>query len=174
MLEIEENDFCSVDSFPLKWRWTDSRWNKLPDDALKTIQPLSETKARELCQYTLQFSDQSGLTESLFEHIEQINTSGEESEIQRWLLTCSSNLNQTVIVSWNNRLAVLVKWKVFCEYWDDFCYPSSDDVAIFPLSEEWMLIYSHSEYFDFGRSRNATAQHNKSLDARRGSDAFKN
>ena len=63
MFEIEENDFRSLDSFPLKWRWTDSRWNKLPDDALKTIQPLVETKARELCQYSLQFENQSGLIE---------------------------------------------------------------------------------------------------------------
>jgi len=87
----------------------------------------------------------------LFEHIEQVNADAETSVIQRWLITCSSDLNQTVIVSWNNRLAALVKWKVFCEYWDDFCYPSSDDIAIFPLSEEWMLFYSHSEYFDFGK-----------------------
>lgn len=151
MFEIEKNDFCSLDSFPLKWRWTDYRWNKLPDDALKTIQPLVETKARELCQYSLQFENQSGLIQSLFENIEQVDTSAEESEIQRWLVACSSNLNQTVIVSWDNKLAALVNWKVFCEYWYDFCYPSSDDVAIFPFTEEWMLIYSHDEYFVFGQ-----------------------
>jgi len=87
----------------------------------------------------------------LFEHIEQVDASGEVEEIQRWLFTCSSDSNQTVIVSWDNNLAALVKWKVFCEFWDDFCYPSSDDVAIFPLSEEWMLFYSHSECFDFGK-----------------------
>lgn len=151
MFEIEENDFCSLESFPLKWRWTDSRWNKLPDDALNSIQPLAETKARELCQYSLRFCDNSSLLKSSFEHIEQVDASAEESEIQHWLLARSSNLNETVIVSWDNSLAALVKWKVFCEYWDDFCYPSSDDVAIFPFSEEWMLFYSHSEYFVFGK-----------------------
>ncbi len=151
MLEIAENDFRSIDSFPLKWRWTDPRWNKLPDDALKAIQPLAETKAHELCQYFLQFCDNSSLSMSSFEHIEQVDASAEESEIPHWLLTCSSNLNETVIVSWDNNLAVLVKWKVFCEFWDDFCYPSSDDVAIFPSSEEWMSFYSHSEYFVFGQ-----------------------
>jgi len=151
MLEIKETDFRSLDLFPLKWRWTDARWNKFPDDALNEIHPLTETKARELCQYSLQFNNQSGPIESLFEHIEQVDADAEMSAIQRWLITCSSNLNQTVIVSWNNRLAALVKWKVFCESWDDFSYPSSDDVAIFPLSEEWMLFYSHSEYFMFGK-----------------------
>jgi len=48
-------------------------------------------------------------------------------------------------------LAICVSWGVFCEYWDDFCYPASDDVAIWPLSQEWFLIYDHSEKFFFVR-----------------------
>ncbi|HEX8279700.1 MAG TPA: hypothetical protein VF540_13440 [Segetibacter sp.] len=151
MISFEDSDFRSIDKLPIKWRWTDSRWNKLPDDALKSIQPLVETKASELCQYSLCFHNQSGLNESLFENIKQVDASGEASEIKQWLLGCSSNLNQKVIVSWNNENAVLVQWKVFCEFWDDFCYPSSDDVAIFPLTEEWMLFYGHKEVFVFGK-----------------------
>lgn len=151
MQSFEKSDFRSIESFPLKWRWTDERWNKLPDNVLNEIKPLTEPKASKICQYTLEFSDQSGLIESLFEQTEKVTSDTETSEIQRWLLTLSGELNQTVIVSWDNRLAVLVKWKVFCEYWDDFCYPSSDDIMIFPISEEWMLFYSHSEYFVFGR-----------------------
>ena len=151
MIEIAESDFSSIDSFPLKWRWTDSRWNKLPLADLNEIKPLIETKADELCQHSLQFCNQSGLKTSLFEQIEEVNTSlAEEEIIQQWLLNCSPNLNQSVIVSWDNNRAVLVNWKVFCKYWDDFCYPASDDVEIFPLTEEWMLSYSHSEYFIFG------------------------
>lgn len=158
MLEIKENDFQSIDLFSLKWRWTDSRWNKLPDESLNKIQPLTTNKALEIYQYSLQFYEQSGLSESLFEHIEQINTSGEDLEIQRWLFSRSSDANQIVIVSWNDRFAALVEWEVFCKYWDDFCFPAADDVAIFPFFEEWVLIYSHEEYFDFGRNRNTTAQ----------------
>lgn len=155
MLEIEQDDFRPLDSFALKWRWTDARWNKLPDDALKTIQPISESKAKELCQYSLKFEEQSGIIRSLFTSVETVNTSiVENSEIQQWLLSRSPGLNQTVIVSWNSDLAVSVKWSIFCEYWDDFCYPSSDDVAIFPLSEKWMVFFSHNEYFDFGIRRN--------------------
>ena len=153
MIDIEESDFRSIDSFPLKWRWTDSRWNKLSNDALDFIQPLSESKSRELCQYSLRFSNHSGLIESLFEHISQIETSDESPEIRQWLLDRSSDLNQTVVVSWDNELAALASWRVFCEYWNDFCYPSSDDVAIFPLSGEWMLFYSHDEYFIYGEMR---------------------
>lgn len=52
MLEIKENDFRAIDLFPLKWRWTDSRWNKLPDDVLKSIQPLTELRLMN-CANTL-------------------------------------------------------------------------------------------------------------------------
>ncbi len=157
MLEIEESDYCSIDSFPLKWRWTDSRWNKLPDNKLSKIQPLTETKARELFQHSKQFYNfETWLAESLFENIEQINASGEVEEIQRWLFAHSPDSDQTVIVSWDERLAVLVEWKVFCEYWNDFCYPASDNIAIFPFSEEWTLLYMHEEYFTFGKRRGET------------------
>src|SRR5215208_1309767 len=102
MIHIEESDFRFIDSFPLKWRWTDSRWNKLPDDALKSIQPLSEGKSRELCQFSLAFSNQSGLIESLFDRVSRIDTSDDSAEIRQWLLELSSDLNQTVVVSWDN------------------------------------------------------------------------
>jgi hypothetical protein len=75
MTQINESEFQSLSEFPLKWRWTDSRWDE--------------------------------------------------------------------------RLAICVSWGVFCQYWDDFCYPASDDVAIWPLSEEWFLIIDHSEKFFF-------------------------
>src|SRR5215210_219501 len=102
MINIEETDFRSIDSFPLKWRWTDSRWNKLPDDALNSIQPLSKAKSRELCQYSLAFSNQSGLIESLFDGVAQIDTSNGSPEIRQWLLELSPDLDQTVVVSWDN------------------------------------------------------------------------
>jgi hypothetical protein len=30
-----------------------------------------------------------------------------------------------------------------------FCYPSSDDVTVVPVSGAWQLIYHHYEQFDF-------------------------
>jgi len=129
----------------------------MPNDALDAIQPLSESKARELCQYSLGFTDHNGAKESLFERVLQIGSFGDSPEIQHWLLARASDLNQTVVVSWNNDLAALVKWEVFCKYWDDFCYPSSDDVAVFPLSAEWILFYSHHEYLIFGERHISSA-----------------
>ncbi len=75
----------------------------------------------------------------------------ENEDAQRWLLSKVPLANSKVVVSWTNDLAVLVSWEVFCSYWNDFCYPASDDVAIFPLSEDWMLLYDHAEVFIFGK-----------------------
>lgn len=113
MTEIDSSDFRRLNEFPLKWRWTDSRWNKLPNDALDAIQPLSESKASEMCQYSLGFTDHNGLIESLFDRVSQIGVSDESPEIQHWLLAHAPDLNQTVVVSWNNDLAALVRWEVF-------------------------------------------------------------
>jgi len=153
MLNIKETDFRTLDEFPLKWRWTDSRWNKLPKDALKTIQPFTDEKAFELLQYSLGFCNNTGLSEQYFANIFRIDASGDLLENKQWLLNHSSDKNQMVIVSWNHHHAVLVRRDIFCDYWNDFCYPASDDVTVWNLSEEWALMYLHDEEFVFGTRR---------------------
>ena len=147
---IEEADFTRLESFPLLSRWNDARWNELPSEALNDIQPLKKEKARELCQYSLTLSNQNGLIPEFFVKIEETDAAVENEDAQSWLLSKISQKNSKVVVSWTNDLAVLVSWEIFCSYWDDFCYPASDDVAIFPLSEDWMLLYDHAEVFTFG------------------------
>ena len=150
-LKIKEEDFESLDSFPLLWRWNDARWNELPSEALNDIKPLSKEKARELCQYSLTFSNRNGLIRQLFVKIEETSAALENETLKRRLLSKVPRENSKVVVSWDNDLAVLVSWEVFCSYWDSFCYPASDDVAIFPFSEDWMLLYDHAEVFTFGK-----------------------
>lgn len=150
MTQIAESDFRPMDDFPLKCRWTDPRWNELPAYALEAIQPFSDGKARELLQHSLAFSDASGLFESHFERISSIDAPVGSTEVRQWLLARSPVKEQMVIVSWDQHHAALVRWDVFYEYWDDFCYPASDDVTVWPPSEEWALMYLHNEEFVFG------------------------
>ena len=157
MTQIEDSDFQPLDEFPLKWRWTDPRWNELPADALKAIRPFSDGKARELLQHSLAFSNASGLFESHFDRISSIDAPADSTQVRQWLLDRSPDQDQMVIVSWDHHHAVLVRWDVFCEYWDDFCYPASDDVTVWPPSEEWALMYLHSEEFVFGVRRGGGA-----------------
>lgn len=150
-MEIKETDLRPLASFPLKWRWTDARWNKLPDVALDCIQPLSEQKASELHNYSLTFLSQYGLADFLFASTVEFAGLIEANEVCVWLRNLVLDATQEVLVSWSESWAVLVNWQVFCDYWDDFCYPASDDVVVLPVTGNWLLFYSHEEYFVFGK-----------------------
>ncbi|HZR17802.1 MAG TPA: hypothetical protein VFE51_10785 [Verrucomicrobiae bacterium] len=70
-------------------------------------------------------------------------------DVQGWLRQIQPDGQVSVYVSWSDNLAVQTKWGIFTEYWNDFCYPSSDDVTIVPVAGGWRLEYSHDERFEF-------------------------
>jgi hypothetical protein len=74
------------------------------------------------------------------------------ADVRRWLTERNITSESTVVVQWNRDLAVETKWSVFCTYWDSFCYPSSDDVDVFPVLRGWLLQYHHWEEFEFSRA----------------------
>lgn len=150
-MKLEASDFESVEDFPLKWRWTDPRWNKLPDENLDRVRPLTITKAAEMNTLSTQFISNIGLLDSSFTVINRFETAADEEATGVWLRARFDDGIQEVIISWDERLAVLTDWSIFQIFWDDFCYPASDNVTIFPITVEWMLFYSHDEYFEFGR-----------------------
>jgi hypothetical protein len=157
MLKFEEKDYRPLTEFPLSWRWTDSRWNKLPDDALQTIKPLTEAKAKELWRVSGYYCPPNGPRVDIFECSEWIDATldveGVFDKVRAWLLSHIPDINQEAIISWDMKHAATTICGVFCDYWDDFCYPSSDDVVIFPASFDWILLYDHCERFDFGDKR---------------------
>lgn len=77
------------------------------------------------------------------------HSASESGEVSRWLRHVQPDLHTRVYVSWSLDLAVETRWDIFTEYWDDFCYPSSDDVTVVPASGTWQLSYHHYEQFDF-------------------------
>ena len=150
MIDIDEKDFTSLSHFSLNWRWTDPKWNQLPENVLSQIRPLCEAKARELWEQPLILGASSRLEADLVDHVTELEPSQDEQKVRHWLQQRVSNDRQQVFITWDRQTAVLTTWKVFCDYWDDFCYPSSDDVTICPLSADWVLRYNHSGRFSFG------------------------
>ena len=165
MIQISQSDFRPGDSFELWWRWTNPRWAVLPESDLAQIRPLVAGKAQEIWQTESVYRhdlwryisiDTSELitSSSLFEWIRNLDITIEGTEIVRhYLTTFEPQGDQTVIVMWEPTVAVAVPWHIFCTYWDDFCYPSSDDVSIWPISELWGLQYHHEDQLIFGRTR---------------------
>ena len=149
--DLRPSDFTTIDSFPLRWRWTQATHAILPPRALATIHPLTVAAATRLGPVAARLCSedkfnqptQSLNTESLMVH-----------DVAAWLGALPVKPDQLVIVSWANDTAVQTQWDTFVAYWDDFCYPSSDDVAVWTPSNEWVLCYRHYERFEF-RSRAA-------------------
>jgi hypothetical protein len=151
MIELHEDDFRSLESFSQAGRWTGR--NLLPPTVLSGIRPLVPAKAREVFSETLLFDPDNRFLPGHYQIVE-IETGNEDvQQVGDWLRQHIANLEEHVVVSWawEPEEAVATTGAIFCDYWDDFCYPSSDDVVITPLSQDWKLVYWHEEVFFFGR-----------------------
>ena len=166
MIELLGSDFRPLEEFKYLWRWTDPRYNVLPLLDLAQIHLLKEGKSKELWEheyvyfnelYRYAFADisESLTSSSLFAWIHHIDISQEPLEkVQAHLRLFQPQEDQEVIVMWEPEVAVTAPWSIVWTYWDDFCYPGSDEaVGILPLSEVWALLYHHEDQLVMGRPR---------------------
>jgi hypothetical protein len=152
MIPLLPDDFGTVEQFPLAWRWTDPRWNVLPPEKLARVRPLVKTKAKEVCDHGRRFVDGFRLRRDLFSVTADFDDCGNNSPgpASTWLKAQSVEEDPAVFVCWGGDQAVFTAWSVFCEFWDDFCYPQ-ECVLIWPESEEWVLLYHPEERICFAR-----------------------
>ena len=144
MLVIGTSDLSSIDTFPLVWRWTQVSHAVLSDEEIASIEPLRVEKARELQKLSRALEQNTALRE-----VREINTDVlPEQDILTWLRHLPI-IDDAVLVSWDEETGIRVPWSLFVRRWDDFCYPSSDDVSIIPLSDQWLLQYWHYGQFSW-------------------------
>jgi hypothetical protein len=155
-------EYRPLEEFQYKWRWTDPKYNLLPGHALEMIFPLAKRSSEKLFEYSLKYSRgwEYRPSEDLFSDIVSIEAGvlSEDADIEgirTWLANRLPKDLPEIFISWQPDMAVKTNTGIFVKYWDDFCYPG-DDVAIFPASEDWVLLYWHEERFYFAqRKRNA-------------------
>ena len=128
----------TIQEFPLAWRWTQPSHAVLPAEVLAGIRPLRASEAAGVCTAALA---PSASTVS--------RPASDPVDVRSWLRSVQPDSQVPVYVSWSEDLAVETRWGIFTEYWDDFCYPSSDDVTVAPVTGTWQLVYHHYEQFDF-------------------------
>jgi len=151
-MNLTDLQTISIGNFRLKWRWTDPTYCELPEDELALIQPLSEGSAKQLWEKSRTFLEKDSdfsFDKERFQSVDSIKCT-ESKAVKQWLTDRLPT--GALIISWRPDTAVLTQAALFTKYWEEFCYPSSDDVAIWSETENWLLHYSHEEVFSFGRT----------------------
>ncbi|MGE8060471.1 hypothetical protein [Pseudomonas sp. NPDC089547] len=139
-----------IQNHKLAWRWIDPAYAVLPQKILAQMQAVLPDEARALHKRTLHFLDNHCLSTELRPEVFNAEQAGPE-RCSNWLKQLQPHLEQPVSLSWEAETALRTTWEVFISFWPEFCYPSSDDLVVFPESEEWVLLYNHDQNFQFGR-----------------------
>jgi len=137
-----------IRQFPLAWRWTQANHAVLPDSVLTQLEPVDAGEASDVdARHRSSLAGQH-LRGDMFRCILHGDVSGGAASE---FLTALGIADATpVCLSWDGATALRTTWTIFRKYWDDFCYPASDDVSIAPEDESWLLLYFHGEQFEFG------------------------
>lgn len=141
----------TIREHPLAWRWTQADHTLLPDATLARMFPIEESGAAHWWKRSVPLVTNNGLNPAEFSSIVQHRADVALDIGRDWLLEQQPELGAPVVISWDNRMAIRTTWDIFTTHWDAFCYPSSDDVLIFPDSMRWVLFFFHEEEFQFGR-----------------------
>tara|TARA_R110002072_G_scaffold299931_1_gene476253 strand:+ start:19 stop:432 length:414 start_codon:yes stop_codon:yes gene_type:complete len=125
--------------FPLLWRWTKPSHAVLPRDVLEQLTPIQPSDAEALVEIELASTPA----------MQHYPTTSAEADTRTWLLSQYS-VETEVILVWDRESGLRLPWPIFCEYWSDFCYPSSDDIGIFTNDKKLLMQWRHYEVFEYG------------------------
>ena len=150
---LTNEDFIPFNEFNLKWRFTEEKYNRLPEEDLSLIQPLSKRRAKEFNRHSRKYFGNASLLKSEFSTVQSVKISDNHEVVRDWLRAKQIHPETRVAVSWDSADCVITPWRLFCKYWDDFCYPSSDDILVWSSTEDWVLYYCHHEIFEYGTKK---------------------
>jgi hypothetical protein len=145
---LTPDDLLPLAEFGMRWRWTDPKWNLLDDDALSKIHPLTPGAARRAWETLGDLFDPSGFglnPAHIADQTRMETADPDESVVRAFLERATPPRGDETLVLWGPDVAVLTTDRVFQRYWDDFCYPSSDDVLIWQCADAWAAMYWHEE-----------------------------
>src|SRR5688500_15641233 len=146
-LMSESHSKISIADFPLIWRWTNPTHALFSEFELASLRPCSPAEAARTHDASRSFDLRDGLDERYFSTVRRQRADIGVADGCSWLRARASNLGEQVTVSWERNTALRTSWEFFTAHWDDFCYPSSDDVLVLPDGGGWVLRYHHEEIF---------------------------
>ena len=78
-----------------------------------------------------------------------LDDNSDDLVVGRWLDGTLPADDKDLLLVWDRRTAALVPRGLFISRWDDFWYPSSDDLTIVGVGGSWRLQMSHYGSFEF-------------------------
>ena len=148
-----------IDDFRLKWRFTEEKYDKLPDQHLDQLKPLDNNAAKFLWDFiaTTNLHNDTPFKKNFFRTIDKAQIlKGNEREIKKWLYQRGLPFDKQVFLSWNQTDAMIVPWKLLIKYFNSFYYGGSDDLTIIDQSLNWALLFYHEGEIYFGTNKDFT------------------
>ena len=145
-----------LEDFRLKWRFTEEKYDKLPDQHLDQLKPLDNEAANFLWNYIVKtkLHDDTPFNENFYQTIEKAKIiDGNEKEIKKWLYQKGLPFDKPVFISWQPTDAMIVPWKLLIKYFNSFYYRSSDDLTVIDQSLSWTLLFYHEDEIYFGTNK---------------------
>lgn len=156
-------DFTNIDKhiipvseFGLKWRFTEEKYDVLPNIHLDQLKPLDNQAAMFLSSYIskVDLHADAPFKKNFFRTVDNINISEDNNtEIRKWLHRRGLPFKKNVYLSWDNENAMIIPWKILIKYFDCFYYAGSDDLTVFDESLQWSLMFSHWDTIYFGTNK---------------------
>ena len=148
-----------LDNFRLKWRFTDERFDKFPDQDIDKLRPLDSDASTFLWNFIAKtdLHRDTPFKDNFFTTIDNtriLDNNGHE--IKKWLNQLGFPSDKLVFLSWDNENAMIVPWELLVKYYDSFYYPSSDDLTVIDQSLDWALLFFHNDEIYLGTNRNRT------------------
>lgn len=145
-IEIDNKEIISLQDFELNWRWEKTHNPNISDSEKAKIEPVSEIESKRLNKVIDYFEIEDNLSKDYIE-TDWISANCENEEkiesFRNQLLPILQSYKENVIITWNRTTTLKTSKELFLKYWDDFCYPSSDDVTIISEETNWVMFYNH-------------------------------
>lgn len=150
-IELDKKEIILLEDFELNWRWDDIHNPNISIEDRRQIKPLSVQESRRINKVIDYFEIEDNLFKA-FEPTEWFRANSETKnaidKFSKDFQELSQNFDENLFISWNRSTCIYTTKEIFIKYWDDFCYPSSDDITIISELTNWVYFYRH---FGVGR-----------------------
>lgn len=150
-----------ISDFRLKWRFTEEKYNVLPEIHLSQIKPLDKAASIFLSNYVSETGLHANIPfkNNYFRTIDKAKIlENNKQEIKKWLYQRGLPFDKEVYLNYDQNNSLIVPWKIFIKYFDDFYY--SDDLTIFDESLQWALLFYHEDEIYFGTKKDFVPSNN--------------